>query len=258
MKPYFLIFWLMLPMAGAAFHFGPGEEKLKQDRVSSLLDQAHQLAVTGKRKAAIEMYDLILSLVPADQEEKLLEVRLEKAKLQIEHGATPKAYRDLVDLAPLVVTNSRLSQKVKSDFASTLASTEFYGTWIMRLEGKPKEMWLPFIESARQRFRYVSEEKQGQRNNDELVMSHQNLESSIRLERMSIEELQGLPLPPEVQRAQQKGEGEGEGEGEGSDGMGEGKGKGKVKAKGKGKGEGDSEARGEGAGVGATIQRAGS
>ena len=65
----------------------------------------------------------------------------------------------------------------------------------MRLEGKSKSQWEPEIESARQTFRMLAEDAKKAGNNDAAEQNQKDLESSVRLARMDLSDLQGLPLP---------------------------------------------------------------
>jgi hypothetical protein len=76
----------------------------------------------------------------------------------------------------------------------------------MRLEGAPREEWEPEIEASRQNYKLLAEDPTSKCTSagaacdkgDEQVASvraAENLESAIRLERMSLTDLQGLPLP---------------------------------------------------------------
>jgi hypothetical protein len=65
----------------------------------------------------------------------------------------------------------------------------------MRLEGAPREEWEPEIEGARQTYKLLAGQAE-ERGQDELgARLRQDLESAIRLARMDLTELQGLPLP---------------------------------------------------------------
>jgi len=70
---------------------------------------------------------------------------------------------------------------------------------MMRLEGMPEEEWMPEIEASRQHYRQVAmaaESLPDDEVGDELALrSRQDLEAAIRLARMDLSELQGLPLP---------------------------------------------------------------
>ena len=63
---------------------------------------------------------------------------------------------------------------------------------LMRLEGRAKEDWEPEIEGARQHYALLA---QNSTDEAERAKRHEDLESAIRLARMDLGELQGLPLP---------------------------------------------------------------
>jgi hypothetical protein len=73
-----------------------------------------------------------------------------------------------------------------------LASAQYYAGWLMRLEGAPSEEWLQPVENARQNFRLLAEETKDARTARDY---EKNLEAAIRLARMDLSELQGMPLP---------------------------------------------------------------
>jgi hypothetical protein len=68
-------------------------------------------------------------------------------------------------------------------------------TWLMRLEGEPRETWEPEIESARQTYRLLAEQAETSSDPVQAKKSCEDLAASIRLARMELSELQGLPLP---------------------------------------------------------------
>ena len=65
----------------------------------------------------------------------------------------------------------------------------------MRLEGLHEDVWKPEIESARQHYTQLNEIAVAAGDTDAAAKSAQDLESAVRLARMDLEELQGLPLP---------------------------------------------------------------
>ena len=91
--------------------------------------------------------------------------------------------------------NENTEPKIPAEIKSTLANAQYYITWLMRLEGHPREVWEPVIESSRQNYYAAAEftkSEGNQKTTDELL---QNIEASIKLARMDLDELQGLPLP---------------------------------------------------------------
>ena len=81
------------------------------------------------------------------------------------------------------------------EFYNTLANSEYYMTWLMRLEGLGRDAWEPRIEAARQTFKLLAVEAEEQGDEKLLKKSKEDLEAAIRLARIDLTELQGLPLP---------------------------------------------------------------
>jgi hypothetical protein len=84
---------------------------------------------------------------------------------------------------------------VLAEARSTLANAQYYMTWLMRLEGEPRDVWEPEIEAARQNYRLLAEQADRQGNSQRARKCQEDLEAAVRLARMDLGELQGLPLP---------------------------------------------------------------
>ena len=82
-----------------------------------------------------------------------------------------------------------------ADARSTLANSQYYMTWLMRLEGLGREAWEPEVEAARQNYKLLAEEAEKRGDAAAAKKHREDLEASIRLARMDLSELQGLPLP---------------------------------------------------------------
>jgi hypothetical protein len=65
----------------------------------------------------------------------------------------------------------------------------------MRLEGYQREDWEPEIEAARQNFSLLAEQAEAGGDAAGARRHEEDLESAVRLARMDLAELQGLPLP---------------------------------------------------------------
>jgi hypothetical protein len=65
----------------------------------------------------------------------------------------------------------------------------------MRLEGQGREVWEPEAESARQNYKMLAEDAAKKGDAPAVRKHREDLEASIRLARMDLSELQGLPLP---------------------------------------------------------------
>jgi hypothetical protein len=75
-----------------------------------------------------------------------------------------------------------------------LARAQFFTTWLMRLEGLDRKEWEPEIEAARQNWRLLAEHAATPA---EKGRHQADLEAAVRLARIELEDLQGLPLPGE-------------------------------------------------------------
>ena len=105
----------------------------------------------------------------------------------------PEAYKELLSM--LSSQDENTEPQLVADTKSTLANAQYYMTWLMRLEGHSRELWEPVIESSRQNYYAAAEfakSQSDQRSADQLT---ENLEASIKLARIDLYELQGLPLP---------------------------------------------------------------
>jgi hypothetical protein len=81
----------------------------------------------------------------------------------------------------------------------TMASAQYYMTWLMRLEGRPRDDWEPVIEGARQNYRLLAEDADARTDEATAQRHSEDLESAIRLARMDLSDLQALPLPAQCQ-----------------------------------------------------------
>ena len=192
MRKIFLAFWLLLPAAGAAYHYGPGQKGLVLDEVDQILVNARRDAAEEDWLSAIDQYDEALSKLPADQKDQGRRIKLARAKAQLLASQLPLAHHELEGLLAEMSGDPSAEPNVTRDVRTTLASSQYYMTWLMRLEGAPRETWMPFIEGARQNYRLLAETA-GDKNVAE--QRQKDLDSTIRLARLDLSELQGLPIP---------------------------------------------------------------
>ena len=81
------------------------------------------------------------------------------------------------------------------DARTGLAQAQYFMTWLMRLEGSARTEWEPEIEAARQNYKLLAEEAIAMGDATAAESGRQDLESAVKLERMELKDLQGLPLP---------------------------------------------------------------
>ena len=107
----------------------------------------------------------------------------------------PDAQRELLALVDEINNDPKADPTLQRDAREALANAQFYMTWLMRLEGQPREIWEPEIEASRQNYRLLAEQAEGRKDAASTQRAKEDLESAIRLARLDIKDLQGLPLP---------------------------------------------------------------
>jgi hypothetical protein len=195
MQKLVLLLWLMLPLLVGFYHAGPGQERALLDSISNSLSQAEEHAARKDWLTAEELYEEALSLLPSERIHESRRIRLELAKAQMFNRKLPAAHRDLKLLVDELKADQNADQGVLADSREALANSQYYMTWLLRLEGEPKARWDPEIEAARQTFRLLAEEAEKSGDTATTKRHKQDLESAIRLARMDLSDLQGLPIP---------------------------------------------------------------
>ena len=191
-----LTVWLGLAGAGFAYHhIGPGQERVKIDQAADLIRAAEQAAAAEDYDLAIEKYDEAMKLLPAERKGEIRKLRLEKAKAQMLAHALPEAHADLKALVDELAGDCDADAALLADARASLANSQYYTTWLMRLEGLAREEWEPEIEAARQAYKLLAEDAAKRGDTALAAKYREDLESVIRLERMDLSELQGLALP---------------------------------------------------------------
>lgn len=198
MRNLLLVAWLALPLGAWAYHEGPGQDRTALDAMDAVITAAHDAARAGKWKVAVREYEAALGKQPKNPDAlskatvQRLQVELNKARMQA--SKLPEAREELEALVEQMQADADTDPVVLADARQALARSQFYMTWLMRLEGLDRDAWEPEIEAARQNWRLLAE----QAKDDKVAVQHRtDLEAAIRLERMELEDLQGLPLPGE-------------------------------------------------------------
>ena len=195
MRILLIVAWLFVGLGGLIYHYGPGQEKLEIDRVAGLLKDARQLVNNKEWPDAVTAFDKVLSELPGNKVDESRRVTLELAKAQMMAAQLPKARETLQGLLSDLRNDNCEDKKLLSEVQSTLANSQYYMTWLMRLEGLPEEEWMPEIEAARQHYTQLTKSAETMGDNELLSTSLEDLESAIRLARMDLSDLQALPLP---------------------------------------------------------------
>jgi hypothetical protein len=187
--------WLLLGVAAAVAHFyGPGVERQKLDLVAKELRAAEGYAAEGDYALAVESYNEALKALPEGRTGEARKIRLERAKAQMLAKELPEAHADLRVLVDELAADGS-DAKLLADARSSFANSQYYMTWLMRLEGLGRDTWEPEIEAARQTYKLLAEQADTRGDAADAKRYREDLESSVRLARMDLSDLQGLPLP---------------------------------------------------------------
>ena len=195
MRIMLIVAWLFAGLGGVIYHFGPGQEKLEIDRVNQMLKEARQSVSDQDWTAAVEQFDAVLAEIPAAKNTESQSIILEKAKAQMMAAELPKAREALSSLLTDIRQQDDTDPRFIAEVQSTLANSQYYMTWLMRLEGLPEEEWMPEIEAARQHYTQLTLDAKKLGDVKLAERSAEDLESTIRLARMDLGDLQALPLP---------------------------------------------------------------
>jgi hypothetical protein len=198
MRNILLVTWLALPIGAWAYHEGPGQDRMALETVDAVLVAAHQAADAGDWKAAVKQYDAALKAMPKNVDAvdlratQRIQIELNKARMLA--SDLPTAREELDTLVEQMDADKATDPQLLAEARQALARAQFYSTWLMRLEGLDRAEWEPEIEAARQNYRLLAEQAGDEATKQKL---QGDVEAAIRLARMEIEDLQGLPLPSE-------------------------------------------------------------
>jgi hypothetical protein len=184
--------WLAVPFGLWAWHQGPGQEGLALDRVHALLRSAEDHTRRGEHALAYEALDEALRGLPPGHAPEARRIRLERAKAGLESAKLPESRAELEALVDELQKDPAADPQVATEARRALASSQFYMTWLMRLEGLPKEVWEPEVDAARQQYRLLAEEAGDPATK---AARQEDLAAAVKLARMDPAELVGLPIP---------------------------------------------------------------
>ncbi len=202
MRGILLSTWLLIPALAGAYHYGPGQTRMKLDATQDSLHAARQCVAQENFQAAVEHFNDALSQLPDGHMAEERRIRIERAKAQMLSRQLPAAYDELVVLVPQLQEDEETDPKLLADGEAALASAKYYLTWLMRLEGKPRAEWEPEIDGSRQLYRLLAEKVRNTSDETQLREREEDLEAAVRLARLDLSELQALPLPSQCQGCQ--------------------------------------------------------
>ena len=181
MRTLVLLGWLMVPVVAGAYHYGPGQEKLRLDDVSRVLADADRLAAAAGLASRLVQVRAGPDDVAGGPGCDARRIRLQRAKVQMFGHQLPEANAALRELVDQIEDDKSADPKVRDEARETLANAQYYMTWLMRLEGLGAQEWEPEIESARQTYRLLAEQAEAAGDPESARKHREDLESAIRL-----------------------------------------------------------------------------
>ncbi|CAN5213593.1 hypothetical protein BH23VER1_BH23VER1_07630 [soil metagenome] len=195
MRKFLVIAWCLVPVGVAAYHYGPGQDQMARDGAAAAIREAQAWVGEEDYASAAEAFERALATLPDSDRLARYRIRLEKANAQMLACGLPTAHGDLGTLLEDVSADPSVPTGLVADVRTALANSQFYMAWLLRLEGHGRETWSPEIEASRQNFRLLAEAAEDGGDVEGSRAQRENLEASIKLARMDLGELQGLPLP---------------------------------------------------------------
>lgn len=230
MKRWLLLLWLLVPLPVVVWHFGAGQKWLARDRAYSLIQRA-QKAEAQKNWAEAETLfrDAATKVGNSDPAVRLqLDVALVRSIYQ--QGRAIEA----IDGADRILADARFHTvpgKLQQEARELAGRIHYYAAWVMRLEGAQRDLWMEEAELGRQNYRLLTESSFAAGTTIAGQSQQTNLETAVRLQRMSLTELMARPLPEEgrsmagqglseqmAKRRGERGKGDQPGTGENDDG----------------------------------------
>lgn len=196
MKRWLLLLWLLVPLPVVVWHYGPGQKWLARDVAGGLIGRAEQAEARKDWAAAENLFREAAGLV-GDSDSRL--------KMQLDVGLVRTRYRqgaavDAIDGIDRILADATFhtqppdQQREARELAGRI---HYHAAWVMRLEGAQRDLWLEEAELARQNFRLLSETSLAARQEAYSHLQQTNLETAVRLQRISLTELMARPLPEE-------------------------------------------------------------
>ncbi len=202
MRGLLICAWLLVPAAAVAYHLGPGQKAVVVDEAGMFLRAGDAYAKAGQWVNAADAYNMAIERLPEEAVEVAQRARIERAKAQLNCSQLPAAYDDLTMLVDELNDSPKPDAAILKDARTSLAQAQYYLTWLMRLEGEPRDAWEPEIEAARQNYRLLAESAAAANDTAEAKARSEDVEAAIRLARLDLSDLQALALPSQCKNCQ--------------------------------------------------------
>jgi hypothetical protein len=198
MKRGLLLLWLLLPLPVVVWHYGPGQTWLARDRANTLIRQAERAEAQQDWPEATRLFRDAAGLIGNTDRHARLQLDLALVRMSLRQGAAV----DAIDGADRILAAGgfhQMPEALQREARELAGRIHYYAAWILRLEGAQRDLWLEEAELARQNYRLLTEGGLEAGLLASAATQQTNLESAVRLQRMSLVELMARPLPREAE-----------------------------------------------------------
>jgi hypothetical protein len=160
MRKYFVLLWLLCPVAVLTYHFNYGQAELAREQARERLVHIRGLeqAKEPDWESILAEYDKVAAqLPPTDHPRARHQVRLAKAKARLEMLDIAGALADLTQLLAESAAASGEDAPTTRAIRETQGKAFYYATSLLRASGATEDEWRPYAERTRQVFRYLAE-----------------------------------------------------------------------------------------------------
>lgn len=196
MRRLWLLLWILAPLPVVVWHFGAGQHWLSRDRAHTLLKRAQQAETRKAWPEAEALYKEASDHVGAGEAQLKTRLDIALARTRYRQGGAV----DSIDLIDRVISDKNFQNQpeaTRREARELAGRIHYYASWVLRLEGAQRDLWMEEAELARQNFRMLSEQTLAAGRTNYSMLQQTNLEAAIRLQRMSLTELMARPLPEE-------------------------------------------------------------
>lgn len=199
MKRWLLLLWLLLPLPVVVWHYGSGQKWLARDRAHALIQQAQRAETKNLWADAESLYQQAAGHVGNSDLQLKTQLDIALVRSRYRQGSAVDAI-DGIDRILADASFHRQPGPLQREARELAGRIHYHAAWVMRLEGAQRDLWMEEAELGRQNFRLLTESSLEAAQNQYAQLQQTNLEAAVRLQRMSLIELMGRPLPEEGRR----------------------------------------------------------
>jgi hypothetical protein len=182
LKRWFVLLWMLVPVALLSYHFGPGQRALAWQDAHAERNAARAAEKEGHWEQAVEAYSRAINAVPSFADDAASEqlardqLRLAQIRAAFQLGKLDESVEDLRMFVEHVAATHGNESSLMFDARDLLGRMHFQAMVALRLEAAEKPVWMKQWELSRQNFRFLAEHSTPGRN----ALDRKNLEAVIK------------------------------------------------------------------------------